>query len=267
MVDINFKDKIQVIENKIKIWKRRYLSPLGKITVIKSLLIPTLTHLFISLPNPNATTIAQLNKIFFDFLWDGPAKIKKTVIVKNYIEGILKMINLNAFLDSLKLTWLRRLLRDNGTWKLLIQNKFDLNKLITYDENYCEITVTTISNKFWKDVLYSYIKKLKIHVPKGEFDFVSCPLLYNHNIKIGGKPINFHSWHEKGLFYINDILNENGSMYTLMELQENLKIKLNFLQYLGLTASLHTFKSIIPNINGIKKTNLPHKTINNYFIL
>ena len=77
MVDLNFKEKIQVIENKIKIWKRRYLSPLGKITVIKSLLIPTLTHLFISLPNPNATTIAQLNKIFFDFLWDGPAKIKK----------------------------------------------------------------------------------------------------------------------------------------------------------------------------------------------
>ena len=135
------------------------------------------------------------------------------------------MINLNAFLDSLKLTWLRRLLRDNGTWKLLIQNKFDLNKLITYGENYCEITVTTISNKFWKDVLYSYIKLLKMHVPKGEFDFLSSPLLYNYNIKIGGKPINFHSWHEKSLFYINDILNENGSMYTLMELQENLKIK------------------------------------------
>jgi hypothetical protein len=50
------------------------------------------------------------------------------------------------------------LLRDNGTWKLLIQNKLDLNKLITCGENYCEITVTTISNKFWKDVLYSYIK-------------------------------------------------------------------------------------------------------------
>ena len=45
------------------------------------------------------------------------------------------MINLIAFLDSLKLTWLRRMLRDNGTWQLLIQNKLDLNKLITCGEN------------------------------------------------------------------------------------------------------------------------------------
>ena len=179
MIDLNFKEKIKVIENKIKIWKRRYLSPLGKITVIKSLLIPILTHLFISLPNPNTTIIAKLNKVFFDFLWEGPAKIKQTVIVKNYIEGGLKMINLIAFLDSLKLSWLRRLLRDNGTWKILIQNKLDLNKLTTCGENYCERTVTTTSNKFWKDVLYSYLKLLKMYVPKGEFDFLSSPLLYN----------------------------------------------------------------------------------------
>ena len=77
MIDLNFRDKIKVLENKIKLWKRRFLSPLGKITVIKSLLIPILTHLFISLPNPDATIITQINKIFFDFLWDGPAKIKQ----------------------------------------------------------------------------------------------------------------------------------------------------------------------------------------------
>ena len=106
-----------------------------------------------------------------------------------------------------------------------------------------------------------------MYVPKGEFDFLSSPLLYNYNVKIGGTPINFDSWHEKGLFYINDILNENGSIYTLIELQENLKIKINFLQYLGLTASLNTFKSTIPNVNIIKKPNIPCKVINNNFIL
>ena len=42
-----------------------------------------------------------------------------------------------------------------------------------------------------------------------------------------------------------------------MELQENLKIKINFLQYLGLTASLHTFKSTIPNTNIIKIITYP----------
>ena len=158
--------EIPIIENKIKIWKRRYLTPLGKITVIKSLLLPILTHLFISLPNPSATILTQLNKMFYNFLWEGPAKVKQTVIVKQYNEGGLQMINLTAFVNSLKLTWLRRLLRDNGTWKLLVENKIDLNKLITCGQNYCDTIINTETNKFWKDKLISYSKLLQKNVPK-----------------------------------------------------------------------------------------------------
>ena len=122
------------------------------------------------------------------------------------------MINLSAFVDSLKLTWMRRLLRDNGKWQLLTQNKFDLNKLITCGEHFCEGTITTLLNKFWKDVLNAYLNLLKMYEPKGEFDFLSSPLLYNIEIKINGNPIKMNSWQEKGLFYINDILNENGTI-------------------------------------------------------
>ena len=110
------------------------------------------------------------------------------------------MINLSAFLDSLKLTWFRRLLKDDGTWKLLIKNKFDFNKIITCGEMFCENVMNSLSNKFWKDVINSYIKLLKKYKPKGDFDFLSSPLLFNYNIKIGATPIVLHSWHKKGLF-------------------------------------------------------------------
>ena len=59
MIEINFRDKIDKIKNCILQWKKRQLTPLGKITVIKSLLLPLLTHLFKSLPKSsysNATT-------------------------------------------------------------------------------------------------------------------------------------------------------------------------------------------------------------------
>lgn len=46
-------------------WKRRILTPIGRITVIKSLLIPKLNHLFISIPNPKKEKISYLNKFFF----------------------------------------------------------------------------------------------------------------------------------------------------------------------------------------------------------
>ena len=47
IVDINYKDKITQVKNLIKIWQRRYLTPLGKITVIKTLILPKITHLLI----------------------------------------------------------------------------------------------------------------------------------------------------------------------------------------------------------------------------
>ena len=49
ILNINYKDKIMKMQNLIKLWKRRYLTPMGKVTVIKSLLLPIFNHLFISL--------------------------------------------------------------------------------------------------------------------------------------------------------------------------------------------------------------------------
>ena len=87
---INYNNEIVNIKKLVKLWKRRYLTPLGKITVVKTLLIPILNHLFISLPNPSENVIKELNTIFYDFIWSGIAKIKQTVVVKQYMDGGLK---------------------------------------------------------------------------------------------------------------------------------------------------------------------------------
>ena len=97
MHGINFNEKIQKITSLIKLWKRRYLTPFGKITVIKSLLLLILNNLFISVPNPTDQILKELNNIFFEYLWKDPAKIKQSIAVKQYCQGGLQMINLKAF--------------------------------------------------------------------------------------------------------------------------------------------------------------------------
>ena len=72
MLILNFTDKISNIKTKINYWNRRSLTPItGKITVIKSILISSLNHLFISLPNPNEKLLKDLNEIFYSFIWTG----------------------------------------------------------------------------------------------------------------------------------------------------------------------------------------------------
>ena len=50
----------------IQQWKRRFLTPIGRVNVIKTLLIPKLTHLFISIPNRKKEIVSFLYKAMFE---------------------------------------------------------------------------------------------------------------------------------------------------------------------------------------------------------
>ena len=132
MIGINYMDKIAQIKNSIKMWRRRFLTRLGKITVIKSLLLPKITHLLLSLPNPDTEILNIISSIFYDFLWTGRAKMKQSIIVKQYFEGGLNMINLNAFSQALKITWLGRILQKDSKWQVLIKTNVNIKMFLLW---------------------------------------------------------------------------------------------------------------------------------------
>ena len=153
-------------------WRRRFLTPLGKITVIKSLLLPKITHLLISLPNPDTEVLNIISSIFYDFLWTGRAKTKQSVIVKQYFEGGLNMINLNAFSQALKITWLRRILQKESKWQVLIKTIVNIKNVFCCGSDYTDSTLKNVKNVFWKDVLKALSnlqKRLNVDCDK------SCP--------------------------------------------------------------------------------------------
>ena len=49
---------------------------------------------------------------------------------------------------------------------------------------------------------------------------LKSPLFYNDNIKIGGTYIYHSSWFQKGIRYINDLLNVNGEFYTYEQFKD-----------------------------------------------
>ena len=51
--DLNYLPKLLEIRKIINQWKLRKLTPIGRITVIKTLIIPKLNHLILTLPNPS----------------------------------------------------------------------------------------------------------------------------------------------------------------------------------------------------------------------
>ena len=118
MVNINFEPKIQSIKNSIAFWKRRKLTPFGKIAVVKSILVPTLTHLFLCLPSSTKEYIKRISDNLYNFVWDGACnrikKKKKKVLIKNYEEGGLKMLDLYNYNLTMKIKWLKNLVSEGN---------------------------------------------------------------------------------------------------------------------------------------------------------
>ena len=95
--------------------KRRILSPIGRITVVKTLIIQKLNHLFISLPTPTKNVISSLTKDIFEFIWKCRSeKIKRSLVTQDYLSGGLKMINIDHFITALKSSWIKRLTKSKS---------------------------------------------------------------------------------------------------------------------------------------------------------
>ena len=135
-------------------WAKRIITPIGKITVIKTLALSKINHLILSLPNPPPETIKLIQNIFYRFLWNnGPDKIKRTVITQGYECGGLRMINLEVFILSLKITWIRRLLLLNTKYFKFITTLYpfllDFGK---HGNEFIRTRTQNITNPFWKNV-------------------------------------------------------------------------------------------------------------------
>ena len=71
IIEVNYNDKIIQMKTSLKLWRRRFLTPLGKITVIKSLILPKITHLLMALPDPEQNILNNINGCFLTFSGTG----------------------------------------------------------------------------------------------------------------------------------------------------------------------------------------------------
>ena len=81
MGELNIYRKMGEIRKLISIWSSRNLTPYGKVSIIKSLLMSKITHMLLSLSSPDVICIKELYNTFSNFLWCGkPPKWRKEIL-------------------------------------------------------------------------------------------------------------------------------------------------------------------------------------------
>ena len=238
------------VKSMLKQWSKRKLTLFRRITIIKSLALSKFVSLFVSLPNPPAELIKELEVIFFKFLWNaGPERITRKVAIKNLSLGGLRMPHIYSFIKALKISWLRRVIQqaNNTTWHIL--NPIDFDKVLSLGGEYARSLAINLRNPFWKDVLISWADFCREVKPEEIKSILSAPLWFNSHLR-NGNNLYVKNWDNKGIKTIGDILDNNGIFYTFDTLKEIYGVRGTFLNYENI---LHKIPNQVKNIINEKR--------------
>ena len=247
----NYEEKLAKVKNCLDCWELRRLSLIGKITVLKSLIVSKLVYILTTLPTCQKS-IKEINEIFYNFLWSGRGdKIKQSVMINNYPKGGLKMIDIESFNKSLKTTRIKKYL-DQGNqakWKAFLElelqpygndaffsfnlKKEDLNRYFKISDVFLHEIL-----EIWCDLNYKdHLTSLK--------HFSSQTLWNNSLIRIDRKPIFYKSWFTKGIVFVKDLLKGNTiDFLSHGEIQSAFNINTNILDHLGIISAVkHLLRS------------------------
>ena len=233
MVDVNFQKKVKEITGLLKSWQHRKLSLLGKITVIKSLALSKSVHLLTSLPNLKPDMVSNLNKIFFNFIWDRKTeKIKRNTLIADYLEGGLKMIHLESFNSYLKVGWVKKFLSNmKGNWQSIIGtelNRYGGERVFSLQRDKIRAIAKNLCNPFWKSVLYGF-SDAKPDTNRILQDILSLDILNFVNIE--DFPF-FMRWKSFGIKYLAYLINpQKLDFLTFEQIREKCNTG-NFVKYL-----------------------------------
>ena len=139
LLEKNFIERLDSIKKPIRIWSSRGLSIYGKVTLIKSVLIPKFVYRSSLLPTPKEF-VKELNQILFHFLWKGPDKVTRVSVINEYDKGGLKMTDVDSMVMSLRLAWLKRLFGGNDGGFFFFKCNYDIKdypNLLNFIPNFC----------------------------------------------------------------------------------------------------------------------------------
>ena len=117
--DLNWWSKLDKIENHLKLWKMRNLTILGKITVVKHLILPKLSFSCQFFETPITGFVKKFENIVYDFICNSKDKIKQNTLISDIQNGGLEMVDLASKLKAMKASWVYKLKNEDSDWNFL----------------------------------------------------------------------------------------------------------------------------------------------------
>ena len=218
---LNWDKKLENIKTKLASWQKRKLTLFGKVTIIKSLLMPQLLFpaQFLDIP---PGYIKEVNKIFYRFVWNSHDRIKRNTLIADICEGGIQMMDIESQFEALKASWVVKLLNSIGSWSFL--GNIYLNLLDNHNVlrlNFTDKRHFPLLKKlppFYQDVITSFNKSKICPLPLSKPDLMQQVIWGNRHLTYWSKELKhkvtlyFKEWIHAGIIHVHDIKFINGKI-------------------------------------------------------
>jgi hypothetical protein len=146
--------------------------------------------------------------------------------------GGLKLQDLETKIKSLKLKWISKMIADNEDlpWKSYLESFFKepINRIPYY--NIKDKDYPNFRQPFYTE-LFNTWSSLHFTEPNETIGICEQQIWNNSLIKIGGKMVNYKSWKDKGIIFIQQLIDQKGKILSKEVLENKFDIDCLFLQF------------------------------------
>ena len=239
-IKINYDSKFREIKALYKVWSKRQLTPIGRVAVLKSLILSKIVFLWILLPNPPEEIVNAIQTDIFHFVWNKKNdRLSRKISHKNIQQGGIGIPDVRKYMNALKVTWIRKLHADKHKWATPIKRLN--NRMLFLEKVGTNICVKGYRSKFWSDVFKAYQELGKKVMPEKIEEILAEPLFCNTAIMVGKRSPFLTTWIEKGVYQISHLLDDEGNFFSFGDFSEKLGIHTNFITYMGIVSSVKEY--------------------------
>ena len=236
LIDLNWKNKIDKVQNIIARWQRRNISLYGKIIIAKTFLLSQFTYILQALALP-LTVLNTIDSMIFKFLWKKKVsntrafeKVKRVVLCKNITEGGLNMISVKDQQKVFLLKWLQRVV----TGKSEIEGLYGIPHFffaglggVKYfvesagDDQLLKRNHNIIPSIYWSHAarVWTEINKENACGQTSLEEILSQTLFNNRSIKYKGKVVFFKKWVKSGITHLHHLF-QDSEVKTFLQMKE-----------------------------------------------
>ena len=274
-IELNFQNKLTSVRNLLNIWSQRNLSIKGKITVIKSIILPQVLYICSNLAVPE-WFVSKVDSCMYHFIWSAKMdKVKRATLINRIDKGGLKMISLETMIQSQRVIWVKRFITQSSkaSWTFYFTHLCQKKLLISPEDLFrCNLHPEYLCSTwplFYSQMLFSWFKLKIIDYKLSPWSVRRETLIYNKDIIIGNQYAAgiFIRWFHAGLRQLHNLFDDRGHLRSIAFLEQNFSLKIDILSYNSIVSAIpHEWKQTIKNIcipiTAINYIETPHITVN-----